>query len=174
MKRAFIALGSNLGNREAYLTSAVDQIAALPDVCLVARSAIYETEPLGLKKQPAFLNAVIEIETGLEAEVLLRHLLAIEAKHGRRRTFKWGPRTLDLDILLYGDQIIRSERLSVPHPRLSERRFVLVPLADLAPNRIVPGLGQTVAELLRTCPDYSRVWQYEPEHVAWTNHHRIC
>jgi len=115
------------------------------------------------------LNAVIEIETAIPAETLLQQLFMIEKQHGRQRREKWGPRTLDLDILLFGDQMIRTETLTIPHPRIAERRFVLVPLADLAPDLQVPGSKKTVATLLRECPDHSHVWRFNPRRITWPN-----
>ncbi len=169
MKRVFIALGSNLGDRETHLDGAVKAISQLAGCRIVARSPIYETEPLGVVEQPPFLNAVIEIETAIPAETLLQQLLMIEKQHGRQRREKWGPRTLDLDILLFGDQMIRTETLTVPHPRMAERRFVLVPLADLVPELQVPGSKKTVAALLQECPDRSHVWRFNPRRITWPN-----
>ena len=143
--RAYIGLGSNVGDRETTLKAALERLAPR------RVSAIVETEPWGRTDQPAFLNAVAEIETDLDAGPLLERLMSIERDFGRVRAERWGPRTLDLDLLLYGDRIIHTPALDVPHPRLAERRFVLEGLAELCPGRTVPGLGKTVAELLREC-----------------------
>lgn len=149
MTEAFIALGSNLGDRRAQLLAAVDAIAALPGTRVVACSAFIETQPVGPVPQGLYLNGVVHVETALGARALLESLLAIEAGLGRDRASaeRWGPRTVDLDLLLYGSDEIDEPGLHVPHPRLSERRFVLEPLCELAPELIVPGVGRSVREL---------------------------
>jgi len=114
-------------------------------------SGIIETDPVGLTEQPRFLNAVAELETDLRAEQLLHRLLQVERELGRVRSQRWGPRTIDLDLLLYGDEQVTSGSLSVPHPELHRRRFVLEGLAELCPNHSVPGLDRTVRELLAAC-----------------------
>lgn len=125
-------------------------------------SAVVETEPWGVTGQPRFLNAVAEIETDLEPSALLDRLLDVERGLGRVRAEKWGPRTIDLDLLLYGERLVASEALSVPHPRLHERRFVLEGLAELCPDHPVPGLDCTVRQLLETCPDLCRAESRQP------------
>jgi 2-amino-4-hydroxy-6-hydroxymethyldihydropteridine diphosphokinase len=140
-------MGSNLGDRVEMLRRGLDEVDRLGDTQVVRLSSIYDTEPLGEVDQPRFLNAVVMIETALEPEVLLWNLLLIERRLGRVRTRRWGPRPLDLDILLYGDQIIDRPWLTVPHPLLHERAFVLVPLAELAPDLVHPELGIKVAAL---------------------------
>jgi 2-amino-4-hydroxy-6-hydroxymethyldihydropteridine diphosphokinase len=142
--RAFIGLGSNLGDRRATLESALRRLSP------IRASRIVETAPWGDVDQPAFLNAVAQIETDLGPEDLLDRLQALEREFGRFPTHRWGPRTLDLDLLLYGREEFRSPRLVVPHPRIPERRFVLEGLAELVPDESIPGLGQTVRELLDT------------------------
>jgi 2-amino-4-hydroxy-6-hydroxymethyldihydropteridine diphosphokinase len=133
---AYIGLGSNLGDRESLLRRAAELIGA------IRLSEIRETEPWGYDKQPRFMNAVAEIETELTPRRLLDHLLDVEARLGRERVGpKWGPRTIDLDLLLYGDETVDEPALVVPHPRLLEREFVLEPLADLVPWLIIPGNG---------------------------------
>jgi 2-amino-4-hydroxy-6-hydroxymethyldihydropteridine diphosphokinase len=139
---AYIGLGSNLGDRRAMLAGALESLHPR------RVSSVVETEPWGKTDQPRFLNAVAEIETDLEPDDLLRRLMDLERGLGRERGEKWGPRTIDLDLLLYGDRQVRSEDLSVPHPRLHERRFVLEGLAELCPDATVPGLGRTVRQLL--------------------------
>jgi 2-amino-4-hydroxy-6-hydroxymethyldihydropteridine diphosphokinase len=136
MTLAYVGLGSNLGDRESLIRSAAEQIGAL------RLSELRATEPWGYEKQPKFLNAVAEIETELPPRRLLDHLLDVEARLGRERVGpKWGPRTIDLDLLLYGDETIDEPGLVVPHPRLLEREFVLEPLADLVPWLKIPGDG---------------------------------
>jgi 2-amino-4-hydroxy-6-hydroxymethyldihydropteridine diphosphokinase len=137
---AWIGLGANLGDAEETLKAACAALAALPRTRLLARSSLYRSAPIDAAG-PDYLNAVAQIDTGLSARELLAHLKSIERSHGRRRPFRNAPRTLDLDILLYGDERIDTPALNVPHPRLHERAFVLVPLAELAPQLMIPGLG---------------------------------
>ncbi len=142
----YLALGTNLGNRAANLRAA---LAGLPPEVRVRRaSPVYETEPWGYEDQPAFFNQVVEAETYLSPENLLSFLKQLEAALGRQATFRNGPRLIDLDILFYGDQVVETESLAIPHPGIASRAFVLVPLADLAPGLIHPGFGRTVRDLL--------------------------
>jgi 2-amino-4-hydroxy-6-hydroxymethyldihydropteridine diphosphokinase len=135
---SYLSLGSNLGDREGYLRSAAASLHALPRTSAVRLSSVYETAPVGLTDQPAFLNMVVELRTRLTARELLRACQKIESELGRTRDLRWGPRTIDLDILLYGDLTCAEDDLQVPHPRMLEREFVLVPLAEIAPNLILP------------------------------------
>jgi 2-amino-4-hydroxy-6-hydroxymethyldihydropteridine diphosphokinase len=138
--RAYVGLGSNLGDREQTLRKAVDALGADEGIDLVAVSTLRETEPVGVGAQPRFLNGAVALDTTLSARELLERLLAVERRFGRVRVpGEHGPRTLDLDLLLYGDELIDEPGLVVPHPRLHERRFVLEPLAELAPGLVVPG-----------------------------------
>lgn len=142
MTRAYVGLGANLGDRERTLREAVSALAAEDGIEVVAVSALRETEPVGVGEQPLYLNGAAELETTLDAGQLLGRLLAVEQRFGRvRLPGEHGPRTLDLDLLLYGDDVIEAAGLTVPHPRLHERRFVLEPLAELAPGLVVPGRG---------------------------------
>jgi 2-amino-4-hydroxy-6-hydroxymethyldihydropteridine diphosphokinase len=152
MPIAYIALGSNLGDRKKILTTATDRLGWLGRV--VARSSLYETEPVGYRDQPAFLNAVLGLETKLGPLPLLHALLSIERELGRDRSqgVYNGPRTLDLDLLLLGDAIVAGKELTLPHPALSQRRFVLAPLAEIAPQLRHPQLKQTMADLLAHLP----------------------
>ncbi|HWQ23852.1 MAG TPA: 2-amino-4-hydroxy-6-hydroxymethyldihydropteridine diphosphokinase [Gaiellaceae bacterium] len=146
--RAFVGLGSNLGDREAALGRAIELLRGADGVEVVAVSALRETDPVGVVEQPRFLNGVVEVRTSLSARELLAVLLAIEGALGRvRNGTRWGPRTIDLDLLLYGDEVVDEPGLRVPHPRLRERRFALEPLVELDPALDVPGLGR-VADLL--------------------------
>ena len=147
MSVAYIALGANLGDPAATVNAAFAALAELPHSTLTARSALYRTAPVGILDQPEFVNAAARITTQLAPEALLDQLLAIEQRFGRIRAERNGPRTLDLDILLYDDLVIETPRLTLPHPRLHLRAFVLYPLADLAPDLALPGRGSLAAWL---------------------------
>ncbi len=148
--RAFIALGANLGEPLKQLDSAVASLNEQQGVTCIAMSKVYVSKPWGKTDQPDFTNAVLEIRTTLSAEQLLDILQKIELEHGRERKEHWGARTLDLDIILFGDEIINTERLTVPHPRAIEREFVIKPLADLDDNLVI---GQhSIKDLLNTLP----------------------
>lgn len=152
-EEALIALGSNLGDRSVNLHTAWRRLGETPGVRLQALSSFYETKPVGGQPdQPDYLNAAGLLETTLGAEELLAALLKIEALGGRVRSERWGARTIDLDLLLYGDLQISSETLTVPHPRMTERRFVLEPAAEIAPRIIHPASGKTIAALLAGLP----------------------
>lgn len=147
MTRAYVGLGANLGPREVTILRAVDLLAASDGVSVAGVSQLRDTEPVGVVDQPAFLNGVVAVDTTLDARSLLETLLGIERELGRVRNERWGPRTIDLDLLVFGDETIDEPGLTVPHPRLGARRFVLEPLAELAPELIVPDLGR-VSEAL--------------------------
>jgi 2-amino-4-hydroxy-6-hydroxymethyldihydropteridine diphosphokinase len=157
---AYIALGTNLGDRSANLRAALEELP--PDVRVLAESHVYETPPWGYTDQPAFLNMAVRTETDLEPEALLGYLKQLEARLGREPSFRNGPRRIDLDILFYDDLVLDEPGLSIPHPRLHERAFVLVPLADLAPDFRHPVLNQTVFELLAPL-DVSEIQRYQTE-----------
>jgi 2-amino-4-hydroxy-6-hydroxymethyldihydropteridine diphosphokinase len=151
--RAYVGVGSNLGDRWANLARAARGLRAEPRLALLRASRVWDTPPLG-PPQPRYLNAVLEVEAGGPARALLDSLLRVERAAGRTRSGpRWAARTLDLDLLLFGDEVIRRPGLAVPHPELASRRFVLAPLAELGPGRIVPGTGRTVAELLEALPE---------------------
>jgi 2-amino-4-hydroxy-6-hydroxymethyldihydropteridine diphosphokinase len=152
MIRAYVALGSNLGNPVQTLEDAIDAMAALRGSLLKAFSSLYRTAPVGLKHQPDFINAVVAVDTRLGPRELLDELFALEARFGRERSVKNAPRTLDLDLLLHGDTVLDDPELTLPHPRMHERAFVLAPLAEIAPGVIIPGRGP-VADLLAACHD---------------------
>ncbi|MGE5250464.1 MAG: 2-amino-4-hydroxy-6-hydroxymethyldihydropteridine diphosphokinase [Bacteroidota bacterium] len=147
MSVVYLALGSNLGDRPSNLRGAIEALE--PEVRVLEESSIYETPPWGYTEQPAFLNMAVKAETGLEPRPLLRHLKELEGRLGREPGFRYGPRRIDLDILFYEDLVLQDETLTIPHPRLHERAFVLVPLADIAPDLVHPVRRKTVREMLR-------------------------
>ena len=147
MHRAYVALGANLADPVAQVSAALDVLRNLPDTRLIRASSLYRTAPVGIEGQPDFINAVALLETRLDAEVLLDQLFAIEAIFGRRREFHHAPRTLDLDLLLFDDAIIDTQKLRVPHPRMHLRAFVMAPLAEIAPDCRIPGRGSVAAWL---------------------------
>lgn len=146
MIEAFLGIGANLGDRVQTLKLAVCRLHAHADVVIVGASPVYESAPVGVMDQPVFLNAVLKIETRLSARLLLDLLLDVEQQFGRVRKKKWGPRTLDLDILLFGPSVIDEPGLQVPHPHMLERGFVMAPLCDLAPQCMHPVLLKTVSD----------------------------
>jgi 2-amino-4-hydroxy-6-hydroxymethyldihydropteridine diphosphokinase len=152
MTTAYVGLGANLGEPRRQLQDALQEMNALPETRVSAVSGFYRSAPVGYLDQPEFLNAVAQLDTELPAEQLLDGLQGIEQKHGRKHPFPNAPRTLDLDLLLYGDAVIATPRLSVPHPRMHERAFVLMPLAEIAPEASIPGRGK-LKPLLAACHD---------------------
>ncbi|OJV18493.1 MAG: 2-amino-4-hydroxy-6-hydroxymethyldihydropteridine diphosphokinase [Dyadobacter sp. 50-39] len=154
--QVFLLLGSNLGDRPQVLAAARESIARQAG-SIDGQSAVYETAPWGITDQPAFLNQVLEISTSLLPEDLLRVILNIEHDLGRVRYERWGARVIDIDILYYGQTVMDSARLTLPHPRIQDRRFVLAPLTEIAPDFVHPLLQKTSASLLEQCPDTSAV-----------------
>ena len=162
MKRTVhLGLGSNLGDRAANLEQARERLAA-SGVETVCRSSLYATEPVGFAPQHWFLNCVLEAETELMPRQLLRATQQVERELGRRRMVRNGPRIVDVDILLYGGNVVRMADLEIPHPRIAGRRFVLIPMRELAPTLLHPTLGRTIAELLAATPDRSEVRLWHP------------
>lgn len=152
MNKAYIALGTNIEPRDFYISEALNLLEAHEAISIQNRSSIYETTPVGYLDQEDFLNMVIEIQTLLEAPELLETVQEIEQKLGRTRDIRFGPRTIDLDILLYNQENSTEEYLTIPHPRMHERAFVLVPLAEIASNTIVPTTGKMVQDYLKEIP----------------------
>ena len=150
MPRAFIGLGANLGDPEKQICAAIAALNGVPGTRLVRRSSLYRSAPVGNPCQPEFINAVAEIETALAPRALLNALLQIEKSLGRTRSFVNAPRTLDLDLLIYADIVVNEPGLHVPHPRMHARAFVLAPLAEIAPEAAIPGVG-AIAPLLAAC-----------------------
>ncbi|WP_374055385.1 2-amino-4-hydroxy-6-hydroxymethyldihydropteridine diphosphokinase [Rossellomorea sp. FM04394] len=161
MNTAYISLGSNIGDREYYLEKAINIIGSHGKIEVTKQSSLYETDPVGFIEQGKFLNMVIEIRTSLSPETLLHQCLQVEIDLGREREFKWGPRIIDLDILLYDHEKIESENLLIPHPRMQERAFVLIPLLEVAPHVEHPSFNAPFAEFLDEIPDKEgvRLWK---------------
>lgn len=161
-RNAYLSLGSNLGNREENLREAISRLGAFGNVTAV--SSFYETEPVDFLDQPWFLNCVVLLETEVPPQTLLQRVLEVERGMGRERVQPKGPRLIDIDILLYDDQVIHEPGLTIPHPALQERRFVLEPLAEIAPGVVHPVLKKTVRELLTALsPDRQAVKQFTPK-----------
>jgi 2-amino-4-hydroxy-6-hydroxymethyldihydropteridine diphosphokinase len=160
-KLIYLSLGSNLGDRAANLERAIEALSEI-DVRVLRRSSTYETEPVDFLAQPWFLNCVVEAETSLGPRQLLEGLQSIEHELGSRKLVPRGPRIIDLDVLFYGAEIIHEAGMEIPHPRLAERRFVLVPLAELAPELCHPVVPKTAAELLAVTQDRSAVQIWQP------------
>lgn len=156
--RAYVGLGANLDRPRQHVSAAIGELAALPDGQLVARSSLYLSAPMGPKDQPDYINAVVALETRLPPLALLDQLQALEARHGRRRSVRWGPRTLDLDLLLYGDQRLDHPRLTLPHPGLTQRSFVVIPLLEIAPTLRLPD-NRLLRDIMQP------IWQHELERL---------
>jgi 2-amino-4-hydroxy-6-hydroxymethyldihydropteridine diphosphokinase len=157
LAKAYLSLGSNLGNKLRFLKEAISKIGESNKIAINRVSSVYETQPVGYENQEWFLNLVIEIKTSFMPRDLLDHVLSVEDQMGRKREIKWGPRNIDIDILLYDNQVMQSDRLTLPHPRMHERRFVLLPLSEIAPQLLHPQLKKSVKELLEGCEDKSKV-----------------
>jgi 2-amino-4-hydroxy-6-hydroxymethyldihydropteridine diphosphokinase len=153
----FVGLGSNLGERHRFLNLAAEELRRLPRTKVIWYSSVYETDPYGVTDQPKFLNAVGELETELLPPELLKELKTIEVHAGRKERERWGPRELDLDILVYDGYVYSDEAVTVPHPELERRKFVLLPLREIAPDLVHPINGMTMDELARQCRDEGRV-----------------
>jgi len=160
MPVVYLGLGSNLGDREANIAEALRRLGE--KVHIETMSSLYETEPVGVREQPWFLNAVCEGDTGLSPFELLSFVKGIERSMGRKPSVRWGPRLIDIDILFYDELVHHDEELTIPHPRIQERRFVLVPLAEIAPGLVHPVLGLSVKQMLERLSDSSKVRLWGP------------
>ena len=149
MIKVFVGIGSNLGDREFLVRKAVEALRDLPHTSVIRVSSLYDTEPVGEVDQPPFLNAVVWLETELDPRSLLWHLLLIEKRMGRVRGKRWGPRSIDLDLLFYGDRVLDEPDLTVPHPEAHRRAFVLYPLQELEPDFVHPVTGESIRKLIR-------------------------
>ena len=167
--RVFLSLGSNVGERIRHLGRGVDGLSESPFCRIMSVSSVYETEPVDFEEQADFLNAVLGIRWEKSAAELLAEIQRIENQCGRKRDTLRGPRTLDIDMLIFGDLMIDSPELIIPHPRLQSRKFVLVPLSEICPDILAPGTGKTVVQLLRECRDKHNVRQCAPATILWPN-----
>lgn len=156
MNHVYIALGTNIEPRNQHLKSAMESLRASENITILNRSSIYQTAPVGYTDQDDFLNMVIEIETTYSSEELLAVCQQVEQELGRKREIRFGPRTIDLDILVYNEENKNSEHLSIPHPRMHERGFVLIPLNEIAPELIIPSTDKTVKEWLAELPEQDK------------------
>jgi 2-amino-4-hydroxy-6-hydroxymethyldihydropteridine diphosphokinase len=161
MNTAYLSVGSNMGDREGLLKKAIEQLSVYPDILIENVSSIYETDPVGYTDQPLFLNLAIKLKTSLSPQVLLSKLQEVETKLDRKRVQKWGPRTIDLDILLYNSVSIQTEVLEIPHPRMLERAFVLIPLSEIAPDDVYPDNTISLHQVLCEQRDKEgvRIWK---------------
>jgi 2-amino-4-hydroxy-6-hydroxymethyldihydropteridine diphosphokinase len=171
MAIAFLGLGSNMGNRIKNMSSAMKSLSEQTTIIQV--SSVYETEPVGYLRQRRFLNAVIRISTMLSPEQLLRYVKDIESSGGRTPSFRNAPRPIDIDILFYDDIVFHSEQLIIPHPRLAERAFVLVPLSEIAPDLHHPENGKTADELLHTLDNITGVTKWSSAEKLWNRRHHV-
>lgn len=165
MKNVFIALGTNIEPRETHFIRALEKIAENKEITIEKISSIYQTAPVGYTDQADFLNMVIEVETTLDAMALLKYCQSIEQELGRKRGIRFGPRTIDLDILVYNQENSTIEELLIPHPRMHERAFVMVPFAEIAGTFVIPTLGQTAEALVLALPEEEKL-----DVQKWINH----
>lgn len=153
MPNVFLSLGSNFGDKEKNILSAVKLIEKIPEIKIIKGSSIYETEPVGFKEQEYFFNMVLEIYTDLSPFKLLQKLEDIEDRLGKNIKRRWGPRSIDIDILFYGDQIIEGKELTIPHPLINERRFVLIPMAEIAGDFLCPKTKLKITDIIKNCKE---------------------
>ncbi|HMS64156.1 MAG TPA: 2-amino-4-hydroxy-6-hydroxymethyldihydropteridine diphosphokinase [Ignavibacteria bacterium] len=165
MVKAYLGIGSNIGERISYIENAISEINKISGIKITKISSVYETEPWGEIKQDDFLNCVIEIEADIEPEGLLKKLKSIEKKLGRNKTAKWSEREIDIDLLFYGNEILLNEFLKIPHLQIEKRKFVLIPMAEIASDFIHPVLKKSVKELLAETTDDLKVIKYQTSKV---------
>ncbi len=161
MATVYLSLGSNMGDRTQNLMRAIEALAS-HHIRVTRRSSLYETEPVGVTEQGWFLNCILETETGLQPAQMMRELLEIERELGRERRLPQGPRPIDMDILLFDSMILHTAEVEIPHPRMTDRRFVLVPFAEIAPQVLHPTRQKTIGQLLKDTADRSKVWRVTP------------
>lgn len=162
MLTAYLGLGSNKGERISFIEKALAEIKKIPGTKIVKTSDVYETEPWGVENQPDYLNSVAEIETELDAEALLKELKEIEKRIGRTQSAKWSEREIDIDLLFHGDEIIVKDFMTIPHPQIEKRKFVLIPMNEIAPDFIHPVLKEKISALLKNTNDPLIVRKYNP------------
>jgi 2-amino-4-hydroxy-6-hydroxymethyldihydropteridine diphosphokinase len=166
MAVAYLGLGSNIGERISYIEKALAEIIKIENTKITRSSSIYETEPWGISEQEDYLNSAVEIETSLEPEVLLKKLKSIEKIIGRTESKRWSEREIDIDILFFGNEIIENEFMKVPHPQIESRKFVLIPMNEIAPDLIHPVFKKTVSELLKETKDNLKVNKFKLDKSA--------
>lgn len=154
---AYLGLGANVGDPQKSLSQALRELAKHPKIQLIQASSLYRTAPVGVLDQPDFLNAVVQIETALDPDALMTAMLGVEKKLGRVRTKRWGPRVIDIDVLLYGARQIETPLITAPHPRMHERAFVMTPLAEIAPDLRIPGDTKSAVQIASELPDKKSV-----------------
>ncbi|MBA4542422.1 MULTISPECIES: 2-amino-4-hydroxy-6-hydroxymethyldihydropteridine diphosphokinase [Thermoactinomyces] len=159
---AYLGLGANLGDRPGQLKKAIELLHQSEDILVTGVSSVYETAPVGFTRQPDFYNLVVEVKTALSPFALLARVLDIEKKLHRVREIRWGPRTIDIDLLLYDEQIITADKLTIPHPRMTERAFVLIPLREVAGNIRIPGTDKTLEEWISHLPPDQEIKKLSP------------
>ncbi|MGA8942321.1 MAG: 2-amino-4-hydroxy-6-hydroxymethyldihydropteridine diphosphokinase [Thermoactinomyces sp.] len=162
---AYLGLGANLGDRKKQLNRAIERLNHIKGIHVLKISSLYETAPIGYVDQPPFYNQAIKIETSLTPGDLLEHLLLVEQELHRVREIRWGPRTIDIDLLLYGHCIIQQENLIVPHPRMTERAFVLIPLLEIAGDLPIPGTGKKISQLIAELPGKQGISKLEATQI---------
>jgi len=172
MPIVYLSFGSNVGNRKKYIEEALEFLRKNASIKIKSVSSLYETEPVGYENQDWFINGALELETEISPDELLKLVKTVEEKIGRQKTFRWGPREIDLDILLYGQKCIDTPELVIPHPRMHKRKFVLIPLAEIAPDVIHPVFQKTIGQLLKDISKGRGVGHVVQDFAKWLNIYR--